>query len=184
MAERSGQTAENNLGFFSQVLAALGRNTDQQVSELLRERRLTVAVAESLTGGLISSRLTNLAGSSDFFIGGVVCYSPRIKVSQVGVSPALISQFGVVSRDVAVALAEEVRKRFKSDIGVGATGVAGPDPIPPAPVGKVFVAVSGKDGTDWKELNLDGKREEIRERSAAAALGLLWLHLGGKIDEK
>ncbi|MBU0630858.1 MAG: CinA family protein [Candidatus Margulisbacteria bacterium] len=184
MAERTDQTVENNLNFFSQVLSALGRNTDQQVTELLREQRLTISVAESLTGGLISSRLTSMAGSSDFFTGGIVCYSTRTKVSQVGVSPALISQFGVVSREVAVALAEEIRKRFKSDIGLGATGVAGPDPIPPAPVGKVFVAVASNNGTDWKELNIDGKREEIREKTAAAALGLLWLHLGGEIDKQ
>ncbi|MFA5034444.1 MAG: CinA family protein [Candidatus Margulisiibacteriota bacterium] len=180
MAERTNQAAENKLNFFSQVLSALGKNTDHQVAELLHQQRLTVSVAESLTGGLISSRLTSLPGSSDFFIGGLVCYSPRIKVTQVGIAPALISQYGVVSREVAVALAEEIRKRFKTDVGLGITGVAGPAPIPPAPVGQVFIAVASKNGTDWKELNLDGKREEIRNKAAEAALGLLWLHLGGE----
>jgi PncC family amidohydrolase len=165
--------------FFTKVLSVIGKTTEEQISDLLKKAKQTVAVAESISGGLISSRLTSLPGSSEYFIGGVVCYSPRIKVIQVGVPAALISQYGVVSKEVAVSLAEEIRKRFRTDIGISATGVAGPAPLPPAPVGKVFIALSSNRATEWKELNLQGTRTEIREKASQAALGLLWLYLGG-----
>lgn len=165
--------------FFTKVLSMIGKTTEQQIADLLKKNRQTVSVAESLTGGLIASRLTNVPGSSDYFIGGIVCYSPRVKVTQVGVPAALISQFGMVSKEVALALAEEIRKRLRTDIGLAATGVAGPAPVPPAPVGRVYVALSGKSTSEWKELSLQGTRQEIREKTAQAALGLLWLYLGG-----
>jgi nicotinamide-nucleotide amidase len=166
--------------FFSKVLSLLGKTTDQQIADLLHKSKQTVAVAESLTGGLVSSRLTNLAGSSDFFVGGIVSYSTRVKVSGVGVPPALISQYGVVSKEVAIAMAEEIKKRFRTEIGLAATGVAGPAPIPPAPVGRVYIALAGDRETEWKELTLQGTRQEIREKAAQAVLGLLWLYLGGE----
>jgi nicotinamide mononucleotide (NMN) deamidase PncC len=80
---------------------------------------------------------------------------------------------------VAVALAEEMRKRYKTDIGISSTGVAGPTPIPPAPVGRVYIALASNKKTEWKELNFQGTRAEIRKKTTQAALGLLWLHLGG-----
>lgn len=166
--------------FFTKVLSVIGRTTDQQISDLLKKSNQTVSVAESITGGLISNRLTNIPGSSEYFIGGIVCYSPRIKVVQVGVPAALISQYGAVSKEVAVSLAEEIRKRFRTDIGISATGVAGPAPIPPAPVGKAYIALASNREAEWKELNLQGTRAEIREKAAQAALGLLWLYLGGE----
>lgn len=166
--------------FFTKVLSNLGKVTDQQVADSLKNSKQTIAVAESMTGGLISSRLTSIASSSDFFIGGIVCYNTRTKVVQVGVPAQIISQHGVVSKEVAVSLADEVRKRFKTDIGISATGAAGPGPMPPAPVGRVYIALSSDQGSEWKELNLQGTRSEIREKAAQAAVGLLWLHLGGK----
>ncbi len=165
--------------FFTKILSVIGRTTDQQIADLLKKSGQTVAVAESVTGGMIASRLTAVAGSSQYFIGGIVCYSPRIKVIQVGVPAALISQYGVVSREVALSLAEEIRKRFRTDIGIAATGVAGPSPVPPSPVGRVYIALSSNRSSEWKELNLQGTRGEIREKAAQAALGLLWLYLGG-----
>lgn len=181
MAEPVPQTVEIKLeDFFTKVLSVIGRTTDQQISDLLKKSQQTISVAESLTGGLVASRLTNLPGSSDYFIGGIVSYSPRIKVTQVGVPAAIISQYGVVSKETAISMAEEIKKRFRTEIGLAATGVAGPAPIPPAPVGKVFIALSGKNVTDWKELNLQGTRNEIREKTAQACLGLLWLYLGGE----
>jgi PncC family amidohydrolase len=165
--------------FFTKILSVIGRTTDQQIADLLRKSGQTIAVAESVTGGMICSRLTCVAGSSQYFIGGVVCYSPRIKVIQVGVPAALISQFGVASREVALSMADEIRKRFRTDIGIAATGVAGPSPIPPSPVGRVYIALASNHGSEWKELNLQGTRSEIREKAAQAALGLLWLYLGG-----
>lgn len=166
--------------FFTKVLSVIGKTTDQQIADLLKKSKQTVAVAESVTGGLIASRLTSVSGSSDFFIGGIVSYSTRIKVANVGVPAALISQFGVVSKEVAIAMAEEIKKRFRTDIGLAATGVAGPTPIPPAPVGRVYIALAGKSTVEFKELNLQGSRPEIREKAAQAALGLLWLYLGGE----
>jgi len=166
--------------FFTKVLSVIGRTTDQQIAELLQKSQQTISAAESLTGGLVASRLTNMPGSSDYFIGGIVAYSPRIKVTQVGISASLISQYGVVSKEVAVAMAEEIKKRMRTDIGIATTGVAGPAPIPPAPVGRAYIALAGKSVVEWKELNLQGSRQEIREKAAQAALGLLWLYLGGE----
>jgi PncC family amidohydrolase len=181
VAEQDIKTVEIKLeNFFTKVLSMIGKITDQQIADLLKKSKQTVAVAESVTGGLISSHLTHTAGSSDFFIGGIVCYHPRIKVVQVGLPAALISQHGLASKEVAIALAENIRKRFKADIGLASTGVAGPAPLPPAPVGKVYIALAASDKAEWKELNLQGTRGEIRKKSAQAALGLLWLHLGGK----
>lgn len=180
MAEPVSPTVEVKLeDFFTKVLSVIGRTTDREIADLLKKSRQTISVAESVTGGLISSRLTELAGSSDYFIGGIVAYSPRIKVTQVGVPAAAISQYGLVSKEVAIAMAEEIKKRFRTEIGLSATGVAGPAPIPPAPVGKVFIALAGRKETEWKELNLQGGRAEIREKAAQACLGLLWLYLGG-----
>lgn len=180
MAEQDIRTVEVKLeDFFTKVLSVIGKTTDTQIAEALRQNKRTIATAESVTGGLISSRLTSVPGSSDYFIGGLVSYNPRIKVSQVGVPAATISQYGVVSKEVAIAMAEEIRKRFRTDYGLSATGVAGPAPIPPAPVGKVYIALASDKETDWKELNLQGTRNEIREKAAQAALGLLWLNLGG-----
>jgi len=166
--------------FFSSVLSVIGKTTDDQISTLLKERKLTISVAESLTGGLISSRLTEVPGSSDYFIGGIVCYSNRVKVMELGIPGALISKHGQVSKEVAIAMAEAVKKRLKTDIGLSATGIAGPTPLPPAPVGKVFIALASEKETEWKELNLKGTRDEIREKAAQGALGLLWLYLGGE----
>jgi nicotinamide-nucleotide amidase len=181
MAEPDIKTVEIKLeDFFTKVLSVIGRTTDQQICDLLKKSKQTISVAESLTGGLVSSRLTNVAGSSDYFIGGIVCYSPRIKVTHVGVPAALISRYGMVSKEVAVSMAEEIKKRFRTDIGLSATGVAGPAPIPPAPVGRAYIALSGKSEVEWKELNLQGTRSEIRDKAAQAALGLLWLYLGGE----
>lgn len=181
MAEQDIRATEIKLeDFFTKVLSVIGRTTDQQIADLLRRSKQTVSVAESVTGGLLSSRLTSVAGSSDFFIGGIVSYSTRIKVANVGVPASIISQFGVVSKEVALSMAEEIKKRFRTDIGLSATGAAGPMPIPPAPVGRVYIALAGKSTVEFKELNLQGTRSEIREKAAQAALGLLWLYLGGE----
>lgn len=162
------------------MLSTIGKVTDKQIADLLKKSKQTIAVAESITGGLISARLTAVAGSSEHFIGSIIAYHARIKVINVGVPAALINKHGVVSREVSISMAEQIRKRFKTDIGLSATGVAGPGPIPPAPVGKVYVALSSVQGDEYKELNFQGTRKEIREKAAQVALGMLWLHLGGK----
>lgn len=169
--------------FFAKMLSVIGKITDDQIAELLHRSHQSIALAESITGGLASSRLTSVAGSSDYFLGSVVAYNNRIKVQELQVPPKLISKEGPVSKAVALAMAEGIRKRFKSDIGLSTTGCAGPLPLPPAPVGLVFVALSTAGDSQVKELNLQGTRAEIREKAAQAALGLLWLYLGGEAVE-
>lgn len=165
--------------FFSKVLEQIGKITDDQIAELLKKSHKTIATAESVTGGILSARLTTISGSSDYFIGGVVSYHNRIKVSELMVPGSLIAKEGVVSEKVAGAMAEGIRKRFKCDIGLSTTGCAGPLPLPPAPVGQVFIGLADERGSEAKELRLMGTREEIRMKAAQAALGMLWMHLGG-----
>ena len=180
MAEDIKKTEIKLEDFFTKVLSVIGKTTDEQLMELLKESKATVAVAESLTGGLISARLTKIAGSSEFFIGGIVCYHNRVKVIDVGVPANLISKHGPASKEVAIAMAESIRKRMRTTVGLAATGAAGPTPLPPAPVGLTYIALASEKGTEWKELHLQGTRTEIREKAAQAALGLLWLHFGGE----
>lgn len=167
--------------FLGKILSVIGKTTVEQVCELLRQSRMSIAVAESLTGGLISERLTTLAGSTDYFVGGVVCYSNRSKVTEVGVPAKVIAEHGAVSKETVLSLAENIRKRLKADIGLAATGYAGPGTGgEKGPVGLTYIAVASSHGSEWKELNLSGSRGEIREQAAQAALGLLWFHLGGE----
>ena len=167
--------------FFSKILSVIGKTTEEEVSSLLKKKKLTLSVAESLTGGLISAKLTTIPGSSEYFIGGVVCYSNRIKIMEAGVPASIIVKNGEVSSECAQAMAEGVRKRFRTDIGLSATGVAGPAGVsPPRPIGQVFIAVSSHTESKWKELHLKGTRSDIRQKAAQAALGLLWVHLGGE----
>lgn len=167
--------------FFTRVLSVIGKTTETEVAELLKKAKKTVAVAESLTGGLLSSKLTSQPGSSDFFIGGIVCYHNRIKVMELGVPASAIAQGSPVSKEVAVAMAEGIKKRYRTDIGLSVTGIAGPtSTVPPKPIGLTYIGLASDQGTVFKELHLTGGRGEIREKAAAAALGLLWLHLGGE----
>ena len=167
--------------FFAKMLSVIGKITDLEITDLLKKSHQTLAVAESVTGGMVSERLTNISGSSEYFIGSVVSYHNRIKVQELHVPARLIAKDGVVSKDVAQAMAEGIRKRFRTDIGIATSGCAGPLPLPPAPVGLVYVALSTVRDSEVKELHLQGTRREIREKSAQAALGLLWLHLGGEV---
>ena len=167
--------------FFTRVLSVIGKTTESEVAELLKKSKRTVAVAESLTGGLLSSKLTSQPGSSEFFIGGIVCYNNRIKVMDLGVPANIIAHESPVSKEVAIAMAEGIRKRYRSDIGLSATGIAGPTTtMPPKPIGLTYIGLASDQGPVFKELHLTGGRGEIREKAAAAALGLLWLHLGGE----
>lgn len=167
--------------FLSQMLSAIGKTIEEELANLLKKENLSVAVAESLTGGLISERLTSRPGASDYFIGGLVCYSNRIKVLSLGIPAQLIAKEGPVSQEVAQLMAENIKKQFKTSIGLSATGVAGPDiTSPPKPIGLTYIAVSSDKGNEFKELMLSGTRKEIREKAAQAALGLLWIHLSGE----
>ena len=141
----------------------------------LRERGLTVATAESCTGGLIAKRITDIAGCSDVFLGGCVTYAVDAKVKLIGVSRETIEKYGVVSAETACEMARGVRLALGADIGIATTGIAGPGGgTPEQPVGTVYIAVSTKDGEKFKLLNLSPKRsrEFIRICAATNAMSL------------
>jgi len=141
------------------------------VGMYLMMRQKTLAVAESCTGGLLSERLTRVPGSSNYFVGGAVCYSNKLKTKLVGVPAELMEQNGAVSKPVAQALAEGIRKRAGASIGIGITGVAGPGGgTPEKPVGLVFVALADERGTEIREFRFPGDRERVRLWSAQMAL--------------
>jgi nicotinamide-nucleotide amidase len=159
-----------------------GTTIDEQVVELLEG--LTVAVAESCTGGLLAARLTDRPGSSDYFAGGVVAYSNAAKAELVGVDPDLIQRHGAVSVEVAAALAAGARSRFASSVGVGITGIAGPGGgTEEKPVGLVCFSVAGPgDGALTRSARLPGDRADIRDRSTTVAMHLLARALRGEHD--
>ena len=124
------------------VYSVDGRNLEAVVGDLLREKRFTIAVAESCTGGLLTSRLTDVPGSSAYVERSFVCYSNRSKVELLGVTEALLAEHGAVSEPVAQAMAVGARTRAGTDVGIGITGIAGPDGgTPDKPVGTVAIAV-------------------------------------------
>ena len=141
----------------------------------LRERGLTVATAESCTGGLIAKRITDVAGCSDVFLGGCVTYAVDAKVKLIGVSRETIEKYGVVSAETACEMAKGVRLALGADIGISTTGIAGPGGgTPDQPVGTVYIAVSTEKGETWKLLTLSPKRsrEFIRICAATNAMSL------------
>ena len=150
----------------------------------LRRRGLRLAVAESCTGGLLAGAITEVPGSSDVFVGGVVAYADRIKSEWLGVDPAQLSKHGAVSEPVALALAEGARTRMGSDFALSTTGIAGPSGgTVQKPVGMVWIAVADASGAVAECLRLGDDREMNRRASVAAALDLLRLRLGsGRLD--
>lgn len=140
---------------------------------LLGERGWTLAVAESLTGGLVAAELTGVPGASRTFRGSVTAYATALKHELLGVDAALLAARGAVDPEVAREMAEGVRVRLGADWGAATTGVAGPDPQDGQPVGTVFVAVAGPEGALSLPLALTGDRAEIRRASVAAVLELL-----------
>lgn len=146
------------------------------VVKFLRERGLTLAVAESCTGGLIAKRITDIAGCSDVFLGGCVTYANEVKKALLGVSADSLEKFGAVSEQVAAEMARGARQRLGSDIGVSATGVAGPTGGSEAkPVGTVFIGISTEKGESVRKLSLSPmrSRDYIRIVSAANAYDMI-----------
>lgn len=147
----------------------------EQLIATLVARELTVAVAESVTGGLLVAELISPAGASAVVNGGVVVYSTELKHTLLNVDAALLSEGGPVQREVARQLAKNVRDRLavdgrSADIGIATTGVAGPDAVDGNPPGVVFLSMSMGDLTRVRELSLKGSRQHIRKRTVAAAL--------------
>ena len=144
------------------------------VGELLRQAGATLTVAESCTGGLLAERITRVPGSSDYFLGGAVTYTNELKSQVLGVPEEMLREHGAVSEPVARAMAEGVRRVFRSDYGIGVTGVAGPGGGSEAkPVGTVHVALAGPQGVEHRKVRFPGDRERVRMQSAQLALDLL-----------
>ena len=151
-----------------------GQSLEQIVGYWLQMRNATLAVAESCTGGLLAERITSISGSSRYFLGGAVVYSNHLKTELAGVPAEMIERHGAVSREVAAALAEGIRYRCDSTLGVGITGVAGPNGgTPEKPVGLVFHAVASDRGTEVVQRNFAGDRKRIRRFAATMALDMV-----------
>jgi len=163
---------EEQLG--SAVFSFAGETMEEVVGLKLAVGGYTIGVAESCTGGLIAQRLTDVAGSSKYFIEGVVAYSNDAKTRTLDVEPMLLLEHGAVSAPVAEAMAEGIRKRAGTDFGLSVTGIAGPGGgSDEKPVGTVFIALAYEAGTEHRKLKLPGDRNLIRWRASQAALDLL-----------
>lgn len=148
------------------------------VGAILTKKKKTLAVAESCTGGLISNRITNISGSSKYFLGGVIAYSNELKENILGVSRQFIRKYGAVSKEVALDMAKGVRFLTRADIGVAVTGIAGPGGGTKAkPVGLVYVALTLGKKVIVKELRLRGAREDIKFKTSQIALNMLRLNV-------
>ncbi|MBP2635889.1 MAG: pncC [Firmicutes bacterium] len=144
---------------------------ERSVGNLLLNKNLTIALAESCTGGLVSSRITDVPGSSQYLMGSIVCYSNAVKVQQVGVPETTIETKGAVSPETAEYMAQGIREKLNTDIGVGITGIAGPDGATEnKPVGLVYIAIDGAAGKVCYEHCFNGERADIKHRTALTAL--------------
>jgi len=148
--------------------------SEQKWVDMLRVRGLTLALAESCTGGMIAMRVTAVPGASDVFLGGVVCYANAVKRDVLGVSQEILDRHGAVSAPCAVAMAEGARKRLGADIAVSVTGIAGPGGgTPEKPVGLVFIGISTSSVAEAVRHVFPGDRQSIRQQAADAAFALV-----------
>lgn len=153
---------------------------ETRLGEILRKNKLTISVAESCTGGLISHRITNISGSSDYFEQGVITYSNKSKMQLLNVPKLILESFGAVSAETVKAMAEGVRTISKSDLGLAVTGIAGPTGgTGQKPVGLVFIGLSSKKPTQVKEFRFSGSREMIKNEASTEALKMVLLHFDG-----
>lgn len=161
-------------------LVALAR----RIQDLMIERSLTLATAESCTGGLIGHVLTEVPGSSVYYVGGLVSYNDSLKSSELGVGRGTLERHGAVSAQVCVAMADGARKRYTATMAIAVTGIAGPDGGSAAkPVGLTYVGVADDAGHDVRRHAWTGDRHGNKVLSAEAALRLLLERLGGSADE-
>lgn len=150
---------------------------EEVVLQKLMESNQTLACAESCTGGLISKKITEHAGVSRFYKGGIICYTNYAKEKLLHIEPKLLEQYGAVSSEVAEQLALHVRQELQSDWGLSITGVAGPDSVEHKPVGLVYIGISSAERTDVIQLQLAGTRKAIQTSAAKIALFQLWKRL-------
>lgn len=173
------------------IFGADEETLEGEVGKLLKKKRLTLGTAESCTGGFIGHRLTEIPGSSDYFLGGVVSYSNKLKTAALNVSPALLKKYGAVSPQAAEAMAAAVRRLTGADLGLAVTGIAGPSTglrtgpsggTKKKPVGLVYIALSGGRKTRVKRHLFSGTRTMVKLKASQAALNMLRLRLlsGGR----
>jgi nicotinamide-nucleotide amidase len=176
LLDSASRTVRNRLGDY--IYSSGTVSMDEMVAGLFRERGLTLSLAESCTGGLISKRITDVPGSSAFFLGGAVTYGNDAKVRMLGVPDEILDSRGSVSAECAVAMAEGVRSRFGSDLGLAVTGIAGPGGgTEEKPVGTVFISLVTPDECRTERFRFTGNREEIRIMTAWTALDWLRRYL-------
>lgn len=153
-------------------------SVNEELVKALADKKMTVSTAESCTGGLISKLITDVSGSSDVFGYGFVTYANEAKMKILGVWDEALSQYGAVSRPVAVLMSRGARRVSKSDIAVSVTGIAGPGGgTAEKPVGLVYISLSTPDGTICRKCNFSGTREEVRRQTAEFALNLALKYL-------
>ena len=147
--------------------------TLKKIHDLFKSGQLSLSVAESCTGGLISHYITSLPGASAFFMAGIVSYSEKSKKTILNISNEILNKFGMVSEETAKEMAEQVRIIADSDYSIATTGNLGPDVLEGKDIGLIYIAVSKKGKTVTKQLNLNGSREENKEEAALSAFNLL-----------
>jgi len=178
MVDRAEALIREKLG--DAIYGVDGVELEEVIGALLKQRRLTLAVAESCTGGLISTRVTNIAGSSEYFECGAVVYSNRAKTEMIGVPANLLERNGAVSGEVAAAMAQGIRQAAGTTLGLSVTGIAGPGGgTEKKPVGLVYMSLASPQGVKTEEHNFFGDREQIRLRSSQMALDMVRRHLIG-----
>ncbi len=161
------------------------KRPEEKIGSLLRRSKATLSVAESCTGGLLAHRITNVSGSSDYFEMGIVSYTNRSKVELLSVPERDIDLYGAVSQQVAEKMAQGIRLKAKTDIGLAITGIAGPlGGSRTTPVGTVFIGLDHGGGTEVREFHFAGNREEIKEKASQKGLEMLVDHLMGKNTSK
>ena len=144
-----------------------------KVIDLLRERRQTISCAESITGGAITSKLVSVAGASDVLLGSIVAYSKETKISQLGLSAELIDDKGLVSKEVAIAMAKGARQRLGSSWAISSTGSAGPTALDGSFPGEIWIAILGPDRQESVKFSINGARQEVISGAVESALTLL-----------
>ena len=154
---------------------------EKRIGKMLKERGLKIAVAESCTGGLISSRITDISGASDYFEAGITTYSNESKIRLLNIPEDIVDRYGAVSEETAKSMAEGVKKTVHADIGVSVTGIAGPTGgTEGKPVGTVFIGLATKKATYVRKFFFDGNRLEIRRKTSDAAFMLVEEYLEGE----
>jgi len=153
---------------------------ETRIGNILRDRKLTLALAESCTGGLVSDRITNVPGSSEYFLGGIVAYAYEVKVALLNVSWDTLNVHGAVSQEVVLEMAHGARQTLKADIAASISGIAGPGGgTLDKPVGTVWLALVAPDGEWARQFHFSGNREQIKSSSADAALQFILDYLHG-----